>query len=427
MVQKVRRVFFGWWVISAAFCIFMMIGGITLYGFTAFFNPILNEMGWSRTQASLANSLRSIEGGLTQPFIGFFIDRFGARKCIFVGLLFVGTSLILMSRLSSLITFYLTFLLLSFGHGLGVGNAEYSAASNWFKRRRSLALGIVASGFGFSGLMTPVIITLISNYGWRNALLILGPATLAIGLPLSLLIRHKPEPYGLTPDGDTAPDPQSQSMSTSPAATAQTSTMAGPASEGLTVKECLATRTFWLLVLFSLFCGFAQSAMIIHIMPALISYGIPQGVAGWAVTGMTGFSLIGRLGLSYAGDKFDKRKVLAFAAAIEAIGILIFANISATWMIFPFLLFYGPGQGALIPLIPAIQADSFGMKSFATVRGLLFSGMLLPGVVAPIFAGWIYDTQGSYRLAFMLYAAICVLAVPTIFMINKHRKETATS
>jgi len=167
--------------------------------------------------------------------------------------------------------------------------------------------------------------------------------------------------------------------------------------------------------------------MIVHIVPALISNGIPEGISDWAVTGMTGFSLIGRLGLSYAGDRFDKRWVLAFAAVIETAGVFIFANINATWMILPFLLLYGPGQGAQIPLIPAIQADCFGMKSFATVRGLLHAGMLLPGMFAPVFAGWIFDTQGSYRFAFLLYAGICALAIPTMFLINIKPKKVGVA
>ena len=417
MAKKGKGIFYGWWVLSAAFTIFMLLGGITLYGFTAFFNPIINEMGWSRTETSLANSLRSVEGGITQPFIGYFIDRFGARKCILVGVFLAGAALVLMSQLSSIYVFYATFLMLAFGHGLGVGNAEYTAASNWFKRRRSLALGLVASGFGFSGLMTPVIMLLINAYGWRNALLILGPAMLIVGLPLAMLIRHRPEPYGLTPDGDTPSTSSGEKIVT----------VKKPVAEGLTVKECLKTRTFWFLLLFSLFCGFGQSAMIVHIVPALISNGVSENIAGWAVTGMTGFSLFGRLGLSYAGDKFDKRWVLAFAAAIETAGVFIFANINTTWMILPFLLLYSPGQGAQIPLIPAIQADCFGMKSFATVRGLLHAGMLLPSMIAPVFAGWIFDTQGSYRLAFLIYAAICALAVPTMFLINIKPKTVAVT
>jgi MFS family permease len=421
MADRAKKFFYGWWVVGAGFTIFFLIGGLTLYGFTAFFDPILLEMGWSRAETSLANSLRSVEGGITQPFIGVFIDRFGARKCILVGILLAGAAFILMSQLHSIYTFYVTFLLLAFGHGLGVGNAQYTAASNWFKRRRSLALGVVASGFGFSGLMTPVLIYLINNYGWRNALLIIGPGALIVGIPLALLIRHRPEPYGYYPDNDK---PAEKKGAVSGAEIKQV--IKTPVAEGMTVKECMATKTFWFLLFYSLFTGFGQSAMIVLIVPALVANGISKDIAGWAVTGMTGFSLIGRMGLSYVGDKYDKRWVLAFSAAIEAVGVFIFAYISSPWMIFPFLLCYGPGFGAQVPLIPAIQADCFGMKSFATVRGLLQAGTLLPGVVAPFFAGWLFDNYGNYNTAFIIYAAICVLAVPTMFLINIRPRKMET-
>jgi len=417
MWAKTKGIYYGWWVISACSLMFMLIGGITIYGMTAFFNPILIEMGWTRAQTSLAHSLRSIEGGLTQPFIGFIIDRLGVRKCIFAGVVIIGVSLILMSRLDSLMSFYIIFLILSLGNGLGVGNAEFVAASNWFRKRRSLALGIVTSGFGFSGLMTPLLVYLIYAFGWRNALLILGPGILLIGLPLAYIIRQRHD------FNRSVMDVQETEELSGPAASADGTNGNGEtppdvASEGVSVKECLKTRTFWVLFAYNVLTSFAQSAMNVLIVPALISNNIGTALAGWAVTGLTGFSLIGRLGFSYLGDLYDKRKLLAIAAVIQSVGCFIFTYIHAPWMILPFLFFYGPGYGAQVPLMPAIQADCFGLKNFATIRGINASSWMISGVMAPFFAGWIYDVTTSYNLAFFIYASIGLFAVPTIFMMK---------
>jgi MFS family permease len=204
MEIKNKGIYYGWWVVSACFTMYMLIGGVIIYGLTAFFNPMLLENGWTRAQTSLAHSLRSIEGGLTQPFIGFFIDRLGARKCIFAGIIIVGVSFLLLSRVHSLITFYAVFLLLALGSGLGLANAQYVATSDWFKKRRSFALGIVSSGFGFSGIMTPVIIYLIHQFGWRYALVLIGLGSLAIGIPLTYVIRQRQEHSGSGTDSREA-------------------------------------------------------------------------------------------------------------------------------------------------------------------------------------------------------------------------------
>jgi len=410
--KKAGNVFYGWWVVVVSAIMFMFIGGISVYGFSAFFDPIINEMGWSRAETSLAFSLRSVESGITAPIIGFFIDRLGARRCIFIGIVIIGASFLLMSRVSNVLTFYISFLLLSLGTSAGVSNAQYAAVANWFRRRRALALGIVASGFGLCGIMSPVLVYLIDTYTWRTTLLILGPAILVLGLPLSLLMRHRPEPYGLRPDGDKE-DPATVTTTPTPQGK-----MVNSGEDGLTWRECLATRTFWLMTLFTFFSGFAQSTINVLNISHLVNVGIPRDTAGWAVTGITAFSLIGRLGFAWLGDRYSKKKLIILAAAMEAVGLFIFAYISAPWMIIPFLLLYGPGFGAPIPLMQAVQADCFGTRDFASLRGLLSLGWTIPGLIAPYLAGWLCDLQGNYRLAFLIYAIISVFAVPTMMLIN---------
>ncbi len=410
--KKAGNVFYGWWVVVVSAIMFMFIGGISVYGFSAFFDPIINEMGWSRAETSLAFSLRSAESGITAPLIGFFIDRLGARRCIFIGIVIIGASFLLMSRVSNVLTFYISFLLLSLGTSAGVSNAQYAAVANWFRRRRALALGIVASGFGLCGIMSPVLVYLIDTYTWRTTLLILGPAILVLGLPLSLLIRHRPEPYGLRPDGDKE-DPATVTTTPTP-----NGKMVNSGEDGLTWRECLATRTFWLMTLFTFFSGFAQSTINVLNISHLVNVGIPRDTAGWAVTGITASSLIGRLGFAWLGDRYSKKKLIILAAAMEAAGLFIFAYISAPWMIIPFLLLYGPGFGAPIPLMQAVQADCFGTRDFASLRGLLSFGWTIPGLIAPYLAGWLCDLQGNYRLAFLIYAIISVFAVPTMMLIN---------
>jgi MFS family permease len=410
ILKKAGGIFYGWWVVIASVVIFLFVGGSTVYGFSAFFDPIVKDMGWTRAEAAVANSLRSVESGISSPVFGFLIDRIGTRKCIFIGITIISVALVLMSRINNIYAYYACFMLMSTGMSAGLSNAEYTAVANWFKRRRGLALGLVASGFGLCGLMSPVLVYLIDTYGWRDALLILAPAILAIGLPLSLVIKHRPEPYGLLPDGDKAPP---ESTLTGPA-----NKTPGASNEGLTWRQCVSTRNFWFMILFTFFTGFCQSSINVFNISHLTNVGIPREIAGWAVTGITLSSLIGRLGFAWLGDRFSKKKLIILAAAMEAVGVFVFAYINSPWMIIPFLLLYGPGFGAPIPLMQAIQAECFGTKAFASLRGLLSVGWTIPGLIAPYFAGLLCDIQGNYRTAFVIYGVIAVFAVPAVMAIN---------
>ncbi len=421
MLNRLRGVFYGWWIVAASFFLLLICGGTAVYGFTAFFDPIYTEMGWSRAETALAFSMRSVEGGIFQPLIGLFVDRIGARKCIIAGIILMAGSLLLISRLSDLTTFFTGFFVLSLGNTLASGIPEYAAIANWFRRHRSLALGILTAGMGISGVMTPILTKLIDTFGWRETLLIMLPVVLAIGIPLSLVVRHRPETYGLRPDGEKfAADPPVRASEKKPVP------IAVQAEEGLTIKESLKTRAFWLLMLYSMFTQFANSALQVHLMSHLGNVGISRDLAALTMTGYTGFSLVGRLGLSWLGDKYSKKNLLIICAAMQAIGALFFSYISTPWMILGFILFYSPGFGGPIPLLPAIQADYFGTKAFAAVRGLMAIGYTIPGVIGPWFAGWVCDRTGSYHLVFLLYAVFSACAIP-IAMMSTLKRGNATA
>ncbi|MCG2778719.1 MAG: MFS transporter, partial [Desulfobacterales bacterium] len=113
----IKRIFYGWWIVLACFFIGLYVGGVVFYGFTAFFEPIREEFGWSYTQISFAASLRGLEMGFIAPLVGFLVDRFGSRKLILYGTITVGLGLIFLSLTQSLAMFYVSFLLVAFGAG----------------------------------------------------------------------------------------------------------------------------------------------------------------------------------------------------------------------------------------------------------------------------------------------------------------------
>jgi MFS transporter, OFA family, oxalate/formate antiporter len=409
MLKKIKNLFYGWWIVIGSFLLLVLTGGTALYGFTAFFNPISSELMWGSAAISFAFSLRSIEGGLLQPFIGLFIERVGVRKCIFAGLTLMGLSMFLLSRMTTLTMFYVGFLLLSLGFTMAAGIPQYTAVANWFKKRRSLALGLVTTGWGASGLMTPAIAMMIRFVGWRQTMFFLCPFILVIGLPLSFIIRDRPQSYGMQPDGVLLEGNSTDSDKYQ------------EVDPGLTLKESLKTRTFWMLFFYTLCIEFAFSTIPIQEMPHLINVGISEKMAASAMAGYALVSLVGRILISWLGDKYSKKGLLLISAVMQSTGFFIYANISSPWMIIPFIILYGPGFGATTALLPAIQADYFGTRSFASIRGMMSLGYSIGGIIAPVLAGLFFDIHHSYRVIFEIYALLAALSIPGLMMIPKRK------
>ncbi|MFH0768133.1 MAG: MFS transporter [Chloroflexota bacterium] len=418
MIKK-KKIFYGWWIVLASSLINIVGGGTYIFGFTVFFNPIRQAFNWSAAVTSLAVSFRGLESGALEPLVGYLVDKVGPRKLMLFGWGIVGLGFLLMSRMNSLWQFYGTFLIIGIGFSFGSFVVLTTAIAHWFHKKRSRALGLVYTGTGISGIIAPLLALSIDRFGWRESLVIVAIASWAICIPLSTLMRHKPGPYGYLPDGETRetiPEPEAVSKGAA-------EHESGSSATGFTAKEAIKTRVFWLFSCVFLFQHIATSAVMVHIVPYLESVNIPSAIAATVVTGMTLCSLIGRLGFGFLGDFTNKKLLLAIALAIQTIGLLIFsfADVSKAWLIVLFLLTYGPGYAGTIPLRPALQADYFGIRSFGTIMGWIAFISMVGGLVSPVFAGWVYDTTGSYRLVWQLFALTTIPAIAFVFLLKPPR------
>lgn len=423
---KKRKIFYGWWIVAASATLHFFSGGAFYYGFTVFFNPIRDTFGWTAAITSVAFTLRGLETGVLAPIAGLLVDRLGPRKLMLFGWSTVGLGFILMSRINSLAAFFASFTMVAVGMSFASGLVTNTAVANWFTRKRSRAMATTFIGPGASGLLAPLLALSINQVGWRETLIITGIVLWVFGLPLSLVIRHKPGQYGYLPDGEiTAPIPETASepnlRSSSPIVGLDSESLA----TGFTAKAALRTRAFWLLSLIFLFQQIGTSAVTVHIVPYLESVGVSTAVAAIAVTGMTLFSLIGRLGFGLLGDFTEKGYLIAIALTLQTIGILFFAYIGTggTWLIILFLLTYSPGFGAPFPLRAALQADYFGTRSFGTIMGLLSTISMIGGLASPVVAGWIFDVTGSYRLAWQIFALATAPAIPLMLLAKPPRAK----
>lgn len=418
-MRKKITIFYGWWIVSASAVLNFFIGGTFYYGFTVFFNPIRESFGWSAATTSVAFIFQRLEMGILGPIAGILVDRVGPRRMMFCGWGIIGLGYILMSRINSLWAFYGTFIFIAIGISFGSFIVMNAAVANWFFKKRSRALTLVYVGFGASGLLVPIMAWLIERYDWRTTLLIIGIGLWVISLPLCLIMRHRPKPYGYLPDGETSEaisevqnGPQSRPINNT--------TKENPISPiiDFPTKAALRTKAFWLLACTFFFQHIATSAIMVHIVPYLESVNVQTTIAALAVTGMTLCSLMGRFGFGFLGDFANKRYLIAMALCLQTIGVFIFSYINRdrAWLVIPFLLLYAPGYGGPIPLRPAIQADYFGTTNFGTIMGLMTLISMVGGLLSPVFAGWIFDTTGSYSLAWRLIALSVIPGIPLVLM-----------
>jgi len=400
MEDKHHNVFYGWWIVAAGFFIAVYIGGFINFGFTAMFEPIAGDFGWSYAQISFAASLRGLQTSFLAPIVGLLMDRWGPRRLVFAGATIIGLGLLLLSRINSLAAFYGAFILIAMGISTCIGVVPIATVGNWFQRKATLATGILVSGTAAGGLIVPLATRLIDIFEWRTAMTILGFGAWGILLPLSLLFRHKPEQYGYLPDGDL--------HNKLPASEGQPSAQDNELNIG--VKQVLKSSAFWHIAMGFMCHILVMNAVITHVMPYLSSIGFTRAFSSLMASAIPLISIVGRLGFGWLGDKFDKRRIAALGFVLASLGLLSFGYVATggTWMLVPAIVIIGLGYGGPVPMMPALVREYFGRVRLATVLGLVMGVAQIGSMVGPPLAGLAFDKLGSYQVAWFGLAAFAI-------------------
>jgi sugar phosphate permease len=418
--RKRPAIFYGWWIVIASFLIMVLIGGFVFMGFTAFFEPIASEFGWSYTQISLAASFRGFELGLLAPIVGLFIDRWGTRKLFIGGIILVGFGLLFLSQIKSLAMYYTAFVLIAVGVSGTSITAVMATAANWFRDKLGLVIGIINSGVAISGLLVPLVVKLIDSYGWRNAVLIMAITTWVLGIPLSLVIRHKPQPYGYLPYGEKR---------TTTTGGVVVSAYDDSGEQNISLKKALGSRTFWHIAIAMMLLFAATSAVNAHSMPFLSSVGIDRATGSLIAMSLSVASIGGRFGSGWLVDKFSAKPVAIGFSILVALGLLsaIYASNLAMWVILPFVIFSSTGWGGNTTLRVSLTNGYFGRKNFGAIFGSLM-GLVAAGQVAgPLIAGWIFDTFASYHIAWLSFAIIALAAMVILWTMPPLSQKQVTA
>ena len=388
------RIFYGWWIVAAGFGLEALIGALVFHAYGAYVVLLREEFGWSKTMLSAAFSMARMESGILGPIQGWLTDRFGPRALIRVGMMIFGLGFILFSQFTSTLGFFATFFLMALGSSLGGYLPISVAIVSWFRRRRALALSISATGMAVGGFLTQLVALSLTRYGWRWTAAGSGGLILLLGLPIAQLVRHRPEIYGLRPDGDppeTAPAPSGHARAGGH----------GAAPADFTPREAMRTPAFWLISLGHGSALLVVSAVLVHLVVHVterLGYYLRQGTAVIAL--MTAMQVVGQLGGGWAGDRFSKRAIIVACMAGHAAALLLLASATAFWMVLGFAVLHGLAWGIRGPLMAAIRADYFGSASFGMITGISSMIVMLGMMGGPLIAGILADRTGRYELGF---------------------------
>ncbi len=406
------RIFYGWYIVGASILLNSYFSISFWQGFTVFFLPILNDFNVSRTVLSGAFSLRQVESGFLSPIIGYLVDRVGPRKVILVGVIIVGTGMVLISLAANIWLFYAAFIYASIGmSGASHGITWAVVVARWFRRKRGRATSLAMMGGALGGPSVILISILEGAVGWRTAVFWLGLGVLVVGIPLSLVARARPQDYGYLPDGDVPPETPGKRAAV-PVRTAASP----PQPSEFTVKQALRSRVFWALA------GVlgAQQASMGGLQVHQIAYFQGIGFSGTqaAATVAVAFSVsaIGRISAGVLMDIFDWRRVLAIIMFGQLISLLILANVTVYWQALVFAVILGLFHGMSVPSRPIIAGTIFGTRAFGTIWGVVDGAIVTVGLAGPIFLGWTFDTFGTYVPAFYVMMAVLAVTIPFVFL-----------
>jgi MFS family permease len=229
-------------------------------------------------------------------------------------------------------------------------------------------------------------------------LIILGIGVWIIGIPLTFVIRNRPEELGFFPDGEMDPSPKSKAERSR-------------TKESLKIGKLLRQRSFLFLNLAEFVRMMAVSTVATHVMPYLTNSGMSRPQAGFIAAAVPLVSIIGRVSFGWLGDIWAKRYVMALTFGLMGIGMLIFSQIQWAWMILIFLLIYPPSYGGATVLRGAVLREYFGRESFGKMMGILMGSSSVGGIIGPTLAGWVFDSFGTYQSLWIVYALATSLMI----------------
>jgi sugar phosphate permease len=385
-----------------SFVALFAIVGLALYGLPLYYDFMVTEFGWSRTQVTSGNALSKLVVGPLFGFAaGWIVDRFGPRRLMIAGILMAGGALIGLAHMTALWMFYLFYLFNALGYVCGGPLPNQVLLSRWFDAGRGKAMGFAYLGIGAGGALVPILTAhFVPALGWRGALQALGVLIIVLALPLAWAVREEP--------ADRPSRPAAGAM---------------PSARGI-----FRNPAFYLLAIGSM-CSIAAVGGTNQHLKLYLSLDLHQTqaealrIASLVLT----FSIAGRLLMGWLADHLPKKYVmlLIYLLIASAIPLLFFGGTPAA--LYAFAVIFGLGLGGEYLIIPLIAAELFGVQVLGRLLGVVLTADGVAEATAPMLIGYLRDTTGSYHVGFYVLMAIALAGAGTIAMLPSRAQIAQSS
>lgn len=396
-----RPVFYGWVVVAAAFMAQFIAVGVQTSVAAVFAPEMVDEFGWTRTQFFAADTIGQLILMVVGLLLGPRIDRFGARPIMLCAAAVCIPALVVMSQVDEYWQYVLVRGVFIVTAASVSGFLVVSiAVSKWFVVKRGQALGWTSMGVSMAGLIWPTFTAavLIEPLGWRTAWVVLAACYAVIFIPSALLMRRRPEDYGMLPDGGPTQLKPSQVQ----AADHDDVT-------SLTRNEALRSSSFYLIVLIFGISVVGIYAILLNGVFFLREHGLSSTQAPLAVGAFSLFSMLTKPPWGWALDRWDTRVVGFVSFTLGAVGFVLVINAGPTgnwWLIAATLAVMGAGIGGNIPIQDMFWAEYFGRRYLGAVRAVGFPVAMGISAMTPILVALAYDVIGSYDYAFYVCSGL---------------------
>tara|TARA_B000000437_G_scaffold157843_1_gene115751 strand:- start:370 stop:1533 length:1164 start_codon:yes stop_codon:yes gene_type:complete len=377
--------------------------------FGLFIKPMGDELQIGRSFFGWAQTARQVVGGLTSPWMGIWVDKYGSRIILPLATLITGMGLILLGFNSSGILMIIIFGFIGITSLGGPGALITTVPiSKWFVSKRGKALAITSLGVPIGAMIfVPLTQYLIDFSGWRNTWIIFGLLAIIIIIPPSLvLLRRQPEDIGLLPDGEQSSEKNYIDSEVS-----------------WEFSEAIKTSVFWRITICLTVISMATGTIAIHRIPAFMDRGLDPQLIAWSTAfdavcaGISTFTvgnLVRRVGIRILGT--ISFLFLAFASWITIYAFSFFE-------IFISMAIFGLGIGGLMFIHSFIWADYFGRKNLGQIRGKVTPFILIIGGAGAPVAGYVRDFTGSYEIVWFIGMFMMFFTAALFFTCKKPEKK----
>ncbi|GAA2090143.1 MFS transporter [Aeromicrobium tamlense] len=404
--RRVPRVHRAWLVAGVTFLV-LLASAAFRSSLGVLLVPIEEDLGWSRTDTSIAVSINLIVYGVAAPFAAALLERIGVRRTAVVALL-----LICLGCLASTVMTAPWQLSVLWGGVIGVATGSVAlvfgaiVVNRWFVARRGLVLGILGAAWATGQLIfLPLLAATVDAFGWRAAAYVIAGCCAVLLPVVALVLRDRPSDVGLEPYGGVDDEVVVVAPPTATAAVVHAVTV---------LREVVATRAFLLLAGTFFVCGWTTNGIISsHFVPAAHDHGMAATTAAGLLAVVGVFDIVGTIGSGWLTDRYDPRVLLAAYYGLRGLALLAVPALLGPSVEPPLLVviaLFGLDWVATVPPTVVLCRSAFGAERGGIVFGWVFAAHMIGAGVAAAASGAMRAASGDYTSAWILAGALAVAA-----------------